>query len=106
MMIVLLILGFMNDMDVKSEAGVNHSKIIEMNQAASLRLRLIRISNYHESAPLVYRWIMFRGVGCRVATKIFEDYGGALNKVFIIGREPVSIVHYTRPRTCINRPLH
>ena len=58
MMIVLLILGFMNDMDVKSEAGVNHSKIIEMNQAASLRLRLIRISNYHESAPLVYRWIM------------------------------------------------
>ena len=22
------------------------------------------------------------------------------------GQEPVSIVHYTRPRTCINRPLH
>ena len=69
MMIVLLILGFMNDMDVKSEAGVNHSKIIEMNQAALLRLRLIRISNYHESASLVYRWIMFRGVGCVKTTQ-------------------------------------
>ena len=35
-----------------------------------------------------------------------EDFGGALNKVFIIGLEPVSIVHYTRPGTCINRQLH
>ena len=42
----------------------------------------------------------------RVATKIFEDFGGALNKAFIIGQEPVSIVHYTRPGTCINHPLH
>ena len=44
----------------------------------------------------------------RVATKIFEDFGGALalNKEFIRGWEPVSIVHYTRPGTCINRPLH
>ena len=33
----------------------------------------------------------------RVTTKIFEDFGGVLNKVFIIGREPVSILHYTRP---------
>ena len=46
---------------------------------------------------------MFEG---RVATKIFEDFGGALNKAFIRGREPVSIVHYTRSGTCINRPLH
>ena len=43
---------------------------------------------------------------CRVATKIFEDFGGALNKAFIRGQEPVSSVHYTRPGTCINRPLH
>ena len=44
----------------------------------------------------------------RVATKIFEDFGGALNISisFIRGREPVSIIHYTRPGTCINRPLH
>ena len=42
----------------------------------------------------------------RVAPKIFEDFGGALNKVFIRGREPVSIAHDTRPGTCINRPLH
>ena len=42
----------------------------------------------------------------RVATKIFEDFGGVLNKVFIRGQEPVSIIHYTRPGTCINCPLH
>ena len=42
----------------------------------------------------------------RVATKIFEDFGGALNKAFIIGREPESIAHYTSPGTCINRPLN
>ena len=41
-----------------------------------------------------------------VATKIFEDLGGALCKAFIIGWEPVSSVHYTRPGTCINRSLH
>ena len=46
------------------------------------------------------------GPSVRVATKIFKDFGGALNKAFIIGWEPVSIVHYTRPGTCINRPLH
>jgi len=37
--------------------------------------------------------------GYRVATKIFEDFGGALCKEIIIGWE--SIVHYTRPGTCI-----
>ena len=36
----------------------------------------------------------------RVATKII----GALNKAFIIGWEPVSIVHYTRPGSSIKRP--
>ena len=41
----------------------------------------------------------------RVATKIFEGFGEALFMEFIKGREPVSIVHYTRPRTCINHPL-
>ena len=38
--------------------------------------------------------------------KIFEDFGGALNNAFIRSWEPVSNVHYTRPGTCINRPLH
>ena len=42
----------------------------------------------------------------RVATKIFEGFGGALFKEFIMGREPVSIVYYTRPGICINHPLH
>ena len=42
----------------------------------------------------------------RVATKIFEDLGGALCKAFIIGWEPVSSVHYIKPGTCINRQLH
>ena len=46
------------------------------------------------------------GMRNRVATKIFEDFGGVLTKAFIIGREPVSIVHYTRPGTRINHPLH
>ena len=38
----------------------------------------------------------------RVATKIFEDFPGTL----LIGREPVSIHHYTVPGTCINQPPH
>ena len=42
----------------------------------------------------------------RVATKIFEGFEEALFMEFIKGREPVSNVHYTRPGTCINRPLH
>ena len=35
--------------------------------------------------------------GTRVATKIFEGFGGALFKEFIMGREAVSIVYYTSP---------
>ena len=42
----------------------------------------------------------------RVATKIFKGFGEALFKEFMKGWEPVSNVHYTRPGTCINRPLH
>ena len=44
----------------------------------------------------------------RVATKIFEDFGGALFKAFIIGwelgLEPVSIINYTRPGSSIKWP--
>ena len=40
----------------------------------------------------------------RVATKIFEGFGEALFKEFIMGWEPVSIVHYTRPGSSIKRP--
>jgi len=49
---------------------------------------------------------MFSALQTRVAKKIFEDFGGTLCKEFIIGQEPVSIVHYTRPGTSINHPLH
>ena len=42
----------------------------------------------------------------RVAMKIFEDFEKALFKEFIMGWEPVSIVHYNRPGNCINHPLH
>ena len=41
-----------------------------------------------------------------LATKIFEDFLGTICKEFILGRKLVSTVHYTRPVTCINRPLH
>ena len=52
----------------------------------------------------------------RVATKIFEDFGEALFKEFIIignlyqpspklGLEPVSIVHYTRLGSTIKQPF-
>ena len=41
-----------------------------------------------------------------VATKIFEGFGEAHFNEFIKGREGVSSDHYTRPGTCINRPLH
>ena len=41
-----------------------------------------------------------------VTTKIFEDFGEVLYKEYIIGWEPLSIVHYTRLGTTINHPLH
>ena len=41
----------------------------------------------------------------RVATKIFKGFGEVLLKEFIIGGEPVSIVHTTRPGSSINRPI-
>ena len=51
----------------------------------------------------------------RVATKIFENFGGALKKRLLevrnlyqtsttLGLEPVSIVYYTRPGSSIKRP--
>ena len=49
---------------------------------------------------------MFMAIKDRVAMKIFEDFGGALYKEFITIWKPVSTVYYTRPATCINRPLH
>ena len=45
-------------------------------------------------------------ISTRVATKIFKGFGEAIFKEFIIGREPASTGHYTRPGTCINRLLH
>ena len=49
---------------------------------------------------------MFMAIKDRVAMKIFEDFGGALCKVFIIGQETVPIIHYTSPGTYIYHPLH
>ena len=40
----------------------------------------------------------------RVETKIFKDFGGTLCVEFIIGWEPVSIVHYTRTGSSIKWP--
>ena len=42
----------------------------------------------------------------RVATKIFEDFRGALPNEFIVGLEPVSIVQYTWHGTCIIHSQH
>ena len=42
----------------------------------------------------------------RVATNFFEDFRGTFCKEFILGRESILIVDYTRPGTCINRRLH
>ena len=50
--------------------------------------------------------ITIRNAQVRVATTIFEGFGEALFKEFIMGQEPVSIITYNRPGTCINRPLH
>ena len=40
----------------------------------------------------------------RSSSKIFEEHPPC--KEFIVDWEPVSIVHYNRPGTCINCPLH
>ena len=42
----------------------------------------------------------------KVATKILKDFCGVLYEEIIIGWEPVSIIHCTRPGACINRLLH
>ena len=39
----------------------------------------------------------------RRSSKILEERSV---KRFVIGWDPLSMVHYTRPGTCINRPLH
>ena len=62
-----------------------------------------------KSRRIFVAWTNHRGktlqTDCsRVATKIFEDFGGVLNKAFIRDQEPVSIVHYTRPGSCIKQP--
>ena len=60
----------------------------------------------------IWNWLYLMSVAAtskllfRVATKIFEGFGEALCKVLILGQEPVSTIHYTRPGTCINRRLH
>ena len=52
-----------------------------------------RISVEHKDG----QWSQLTSVRCRVATKIFEDFGERLCKEINIGQEPVSIVHQTWP---------
>ena len=59
--------------------------------------------NDKQLLQMVHEHLVMSG---RVAMKIFEDFGGALCKEFIVGQEPVSIVHYTRHGTHINCPIH
>ena len=59
-----------------------------------------------KSSPSIFVFTFDAPLPIRVTTKIFKGFGEALFNEFIIGREPVSPVHYTRPGTCINRPLH
>ena len=58
------------------------------------------------SVALSHYLFTFTAMYIRVAMKIFEGLGEALCKEFSRGWKPVSIIHYTRPRTCINHPLH
>ena len=57
--------------------------------------------------PQITVWVQFGHSSeflTKVATKIFKDFGGALNKALIRGLEPVSIDHYTRPGSSIKQP--
>ena len=78
-----------------------------------LPLDLMGVTNLDELAALIPEVMkvvqMSNGttlIQGRVATKIFEVFGKALCKEFIVGREPVSSIHYVRTGTSINRPLH
>ena len=59
-----------------------------------------------KSSPSIFVFTFDAPLPIRVAMKIFEGFVERLSKEFIMGREPVSSVHYIRPGTCINRPLH
>ena len=56
------------------------------------------------AAPRQSLVILVGGLGGRVATKIFEEFGRMLCKKFNVGRVPASIVHYTRHGSSIKRP--
>ena len=59
-----------------------------------------------KSSPSIFVFTFDAPLPIRVAMKIFEGFGEALFMEFIKGWEPESSVHYTRPGTCINHPLH
>ena len=69
-----------------------------------LYIALSTLSDLHNPTP--HAPLCATSLEDRVATKIFEGFGEALFKEFIVGQEPVSTVHYIRPGTCINHPLH
>ena len=56
---------------------------------------------FSSTAPINMDNILMRN---RVATKIFEGFGEALFKELIIGLEPGSTIHYTRPGSSIKGP--
>ena len=70
----------------------------------SLNSNNLSICGFHLRVCLIL--ILEKKKDGRVATKMFEGFGEALFKEFIKGQEPVSSIHYTRPGTCINLPLH
>ena len=57
-----------------------------------------------ESVDVVCLETIYVAAVAAVKESCNEDFGGALCKEFIIGREPVSIVHYTRPGSNIKQP--
>ena len=65
---------------------------------------MILATNYNETHSFQLSKTDFSGDQSRVATKIFESFRGVFCKEFIIVREPVSIVHYTRPGSSIKWP--
>ena len=76
-----------------------HSQFQPMREQQTIQPANHRPINWLDAHPC--RW-----QETRVATKIFEGFGEALLNGFIIDREPASIIHYTRPGTCINQHLH
>ena len=70
----------------------------EIMYTFSISLHIVNVykfSGTHFIMHIILWLIRAKTIQSRVATKIFEDFGGALCKEYINHWEPVSIVHYT-----------